>query len=221
MDLVGVCGSPVGALLVTGWLVAWWTAVLRVRAARRAPDGLRPAGAGWRETVHARREAGRPARLGAAAAAVGACLLFLASAGESAAAVTLEDVRRAARLQELGPAVPMVEDEALVDWATDWQRRLEPLSPQSIDRLSVGRRSVWRTLAGVVLVAAAGYVAYESVQWHRQDAGRVVNGGGRSRSVWNHIGVAGGLSLAGITGGTGRMMLGPWSRVRVIEQGYL
>ena len=219
MDLVGACGSPVGALLVTGWLVAWWTAVLRVRADRDAPDGRRLAGAGWREAVHARREAGRPARLGAAAA--GACLLLLASAGESAAAVTLEDVRRAPRLQELGPAVPMVEDEALVDWATDWQRRLEPLSPQSVDRLSVGRRSAWRTVAGVVLVAAAGYVAYESVQWHRRDAGRVVEGGGRARSAWNHVGLAGGLSLAGITGGTGRMMLGPWSRVRVIEQGYL
>ena len=148
-------------------------------------------------------------------------MLLLASAADAAAAVTLEDVRRAPRLQELGPAVPMVEDQALVDWATDWQRRFEPLSPQSIDRLSVGRRSVWRTVAGVVLVAAAGYVAYESVRWHRRDAGRVVEGGGRSRSVWNHVGLAGGLSLAGVTGGTGRMMLGPWSRVRVIEQGYL
>ena len=143
------------------------------------------------------------------------------AASEAAAAVTLDDVRRAPRLQELGPAVPMIEDQALVDWATDWQRRFEPLSPQSIDRLSVGRRSVWRTVAGVVLVAAAGYVAYESVRWHRRDAGRVVEGGGRSRSVWNHVGLAGGLSLAGVTGGTGRMMLGPWSRVRVIEQGYL
>ena len=219
MDLVGVCGSPVGALLVMGWLLAWWTAVVRVRAARRAPDGRRTAGAGWREVVHARRGAGRSARLGAAAA--GACLLLLASAGAAPAAVTLEDVHRAPRLQELGPAVSMIEDQALVDWATDWQRRFEPLSPQSIDRLSVGRRSVWRTVAGVVLVAAAGYVAYESVRWHRQDAGRVVEGGGRSRSVWNHVGFAGGLSLAGVTGGTGRMMLGPWSRVRVIEQGYL
>ena len=219
MDLVGACGSPVGALLVTGWLLAWWTAVVRVRAARRAPDGRRPVGAGWRETAHARRGAGRCARLGAAAAAAGACVLLLASVGE--AAVTLEDVRRAPRLQELGPAVPMVEDEALVDWATDWQRRFEPLSPQSIDRLSVGRRSVWRTVAGVVLVAAAGYVAYESVRWHRQDAGRVVAGGGRARSAWNHVGLAGGLSLAGVTAGTGRMMLGPWSRVRGIEQGYL
>ena len=146
-----------------------------------------------------------------------ACLLLLTSAGETAAAVTLEDVRRAPRLQELGPAVPMIEDEALVDWATDWQRRFEPLSPQSVDRLSVGRRSV----AGVVLVAAAGYVAYESVRWHRRDAGRAVEGGGRSRSAWNHVGLAGGLSLARISGGTGRMMLGPWSRVRVIEQGYL
>ncbi len=219
MDLVGVCGSPVGALLVTVWLLAWWTAVVRVRAARRAPDGRRPAGAGLRELVHVRRAAGRSVRLDAAAA--GACVLLLTSAGEAAAAVTLEDVRRAPRLQELGPAVPMVEDEALVDWATDWQRRFEPLSPQSIDRLSVGRRSVWRTVAGVVLVAAAGYVAYESVRWHRQEAGRVVGGGGRARSAWNHVGLAGGLTLAGITGGTGRMMLGPWSRVRVIEQGYL
>ena len=219
MDLVGVCGSPVGALLVTDWLLAWWTAVVRVRAAREAPEGCRTAGAGWREAVHVRREPGRSARLDAAAA--GACLLLLAAAGETAAAVTLEDVRRAPRLQELGPAVPMVEDEALVDWATDWQRRLEPLSPQSIDRLSVGRRSVWRTVAGVVLVAAAGYVAYESVRWHRQDAGRVVGGGGRARSAWNHVGLAAGLSLAGIAGGTGRMMLGPWSRVRGIEQGYL
>lgn len=218
MDLVGVCGSPVGALLVTGWLMAWWTAVVRVRAARDAPDEVQPAEAGWREVVHARSQAGRSARLGAAAA--GACLVLLASTGETAAAVTLEDVRRAPRLQELGPAVPMVEDEALVDWATDWQRRLEPLSPQSIDRLSVGRRSVWRTVAGVVLVAAAGYVAYESVRWHRHDAGRLVEGG-RYRSAWNHVGLAGGLSLAGITGGTGRMMLGPWSRVRVTEQGYL
>ena len=217
MDLVGVCGSPVGALLVTGWLLAWCTAVVRVRAAREAPDGCRTVGAGWRELVHARRAAGRCARLDAAAA--GVCLVLLASAGEAAAAVTLEDVRRAPRLQELGPAVPMIEDEALVDWATDWQRRFEPLSPQSIDRLSVGRRSVWRTMAGVVLVAAAGYVAYESVRWHRQDAGRMVGGGGRSRSAWNHVGLAGGLTLAGITGGTGRMMLGPWSRVRVIEQG--
>ena len=221
MDLVGACGSPVGALLVTGWLLAWWTAVVRVRAARRAPDGRRPAGAGWREMAHAREAASRSARLASAAAGAGACLLLLAAAGKAAGAVTLEDVRRAPRLQELGPAVPMVEDEALVDWATDWQRRFEPLSPQSIDRLSVGRRSVWRTMAGVVLVAAAGYVAYESVRWHRQDAGRVVGGGGRARSAWNHIGLAGGLSLAGITGGTGRMMLGPWSRVRVIEQGYL
>ncbi len=219
MDLVGACGSPVCALLVTGWLLAWWTAVVRVRAARRAPAGRRPAGAGWREMAHAREAAGRSARL--APAAAGACLLLLAAAGETAAAVTLEDVRGAARFQELGPAVPMVEDEALVDWATDWQRRFEPLSPQSIDRLSVGRRSVWRTMAGVVLVAAAGYVAYESVRWHRQDAGRVVGVGGRSRSAWNHVGLAGGLTLAGITGGTGRMMLGPWSRVRVIEQGYL
>ena len=219
MELVGVCGSPVGALLVTGWLVAWWTVVVRVRADRDALDGPRPAEAGWRETVHARRETGRSARLGAAAA--GACLLLLASGGEAAAVVTLEDVRRAPRLQELGPAVPMVEDQALVDWATGWQRRLEPLSPQSIDRLSVGRRSVWRTVAGVVLVAAAGYVAYESVQWHRQDASHLVDGGDRSRSAWNHVGLAGGLTLAGITGGTGRMMLGPWSRVRVIEQGYL
>ena len=219
MDLAGVCGSPVGALLVTGWLVAWWTAVLRVRADREAPDDRQPAGADWGEVVHARRQAGRPVQL--AAAAAGACLLLLASAGEAAAAVTLEDVRRAPRLQELGPAVPMVEDEALVDWATDWQRRLEPLSPQSIDRLSVGRRSVWRTVAGVVLVAAAGYVAYESVRWHRQDAGRVAVGGGRARSAWNHVGLAGGLTLAGVAGGTGRMMLGPWSRVRVIEQGYL
>ena len=219
MDLVGVCGSPVGALLVTGWLLAWWTAVVRVRAAREAPEGCRTVGAGWRETAHAREAAGRSARI--APAAAGACLLLLASAGEAAAAVTLEDVRRAPRLQELGPAVPMVEDEALVDWATDWQRRLEPLSPQSIDRLSVGRRSVWRTVAGVVLVAAAGYVAYESVRWHRQDAGRMVAGGGRARSAWNHVGLAGGLSLAGVTGGTGRMMLGPWSRVRGIEQGYL
>ena len=220
MDLVGVCGSsPVGAALMSGWLVSWWIAVVRVRAARRAPEGRRPAGAGWREMVHARSGPGRSARLGAATA--GTCLLLLASAGEAGAAVTLEDVRRAPRLQELGPAVPMIEDQALVDWATDWQRRFEPLSPQSIDRLSVGRRSVWRTVAGVVLVAAAGYVAYESVRWHRQDAGRVVAGGGRARSAWNHIGLAGGLSLAGITGGTGRMMLGPWSRVRVIEQGYL
>ena len=219
MDLVGVCGSPVGALLVTGWLLAWWTAVVRVRAAREAPEGRRTVGAGWRELVHVRREPGRSVRLGAAAA--GACLVLLAAAGEAAAAVTLEDVRRAPRLQELGPAVPMIEDEALVDWATDWQRRFEPLSPQSIDRLSVGRRSVWRTVAGVVLVAAAGYVAYESVRWHRQDAGRVVAGGGRARSAWNHVGLAGGLSLAGVTGGTGRMMLGPWSRVRGIEQGYL
>ena len=219
MDLVGVCGSPVGALLVTVWLLAWWTAVVRVRAARRAPDRRRTVGAGWREVVHARSEAGRSVRLGAAAA--GACLVLLASAGEAAAAVTLEDVRRAPRLQELGPAVPMVEDEALVDWATDWQRRFEPLSPQSIDRLSVGRRSVWRTVAGVVLVAAAGYVAYESVRWHRQEAGRMVAGGGRARSAWNHVGLAGGLSLAGIAGGTGRMMLGSWSRVRGIEQGYL
>ena len=215
MYLVGVCGSPLVGLLVMGWLVAWWTAVLRVRAARCAADGCRAAGAGRRELVHARSAA---VRLGAAAA--GACLLLLASAGGAAAAVTLEDVRRAPRLQELGPAVPMIEDQALVDWATDWQRRLEPLSPQSIDRLSVGRRSVWRTVAGVVLVAAAGYVAYESVRWHRQDAGVVVEGV-RSRSAWSHIGLAGGLSLAGAAGGTGRMMLGPWSRVRVIEQGYL
>ena len=219
MNLVGVCGSPLGALLVMGWLLAWWTAVFRVRAALRAPGGRRTVGAGWREVVQARREAGRSARLGAVAA--GTCLLLLASAGEGAAAVTLEDVRRAPRVQGLGPAVPMIEDQALVDWATDWQRRFEPLSPQSIDRLSVGRRSVWRTVAGVVLVAAAGYVAYESVRWHRQDAGRVVEGGGRSRSAWNHVGLAGGLSLAGVTGGTGRMMLGPWGRVRVIEQGYL
>ena len=219
MNLVGACGSPLGALLMMGWLLAWWRAVIRVRAALRAPGGRRTVGAGWREVVHARREAGRSARLGAAAA--GTCLLLLASAGEAAAAVTLEDVRRAPRLQELGPAVPMLEDQALVDWATDWQRRFEPLSPQSIDRLSVGRRSVWRTVAGVVLVAAAGYVAYESVRWHRQAAGRVVDGGGRSRSAWNRVGLAGGLSLAGVTGGTGRMMLGPWSRVRGIEQGYL
>ena len=220
MDLVEVCGSsPVVAALVSGWLVLWGVAVVRVCVARRIPDGRRPDGAGWRELVHARIGPGRSARLGAAA--VGACLLLLASAGEAAAAVTLEDVRRAPRLQELGPAVPMIEDQALVDWATDWQRRFEPLSPQSIDRLSVGRRSVWRTVAGAVLVAAAGYVAYESVRWHRQDAGRVAEGGGRSRSVWNHVGLAGGLSLAVATGGTGRMMLGPWSRVRVIEQGYL
>ena len=219
MDLVVACGSPVGALLVMGWLLAWWRAVVRVRAALRAPDGRSTVGAGWRETVYARSEAGRSAWRGAAAA--GGCLLLLASADEAAAAVTLEDVRRATRLQELGPAVPLIEDQALVDWATDWQRRFEPLSPQSIDRLSVGRRSAWRTVAGVVLVAAASYVAYESVRWHRQDAGRVVAGGGRSRSVWNHVGLAGGLSLAGITGGTGRMMLGPWSRVRVVEQGYL
>ena len=220
MDLVGVCGSsPVGALLVMGWLVAWCTALVRVRAARRAPGARSTVGAGWRETVHAHREAARSERLGAAA--TGACLLLLVATGEAAAAVTLEDVRRAPRLQELGPAVPMVEDEALIDWATDWQRRLEPLSPQSIDRLSVGRRSVWRTVAGVVLVAAAGYVAYESVRWHRHDAGFAVEGGGRARSAWNHVGLAGGLTLAGVAGGTGRMMLGPWSRVRVIEQGYL
>ena len=148
------------------------------------------------------------------------CLMLLAGVGEAGAAVTLEDVRRTPRMQELGPAVPILEDQALVDWATDWQRRFEPLSPQAVDRLSVGRRSVWRTLAGAVLVAAAGYVAYESVRWHRE-AGHVVEGGSRSRSAWNHIGLAGGLSLAGVTGGTGRMMLGPWSRVRVIEQGYL
>ena len=220
MDLVGVCGSPVGALLVTA---GCWRGVRRSSGCARLErlrTGAGRAGRVGARRFTARRGAGRSVRLGAAAA--GACLLLLlTSAGETAAAVTLEDVRRAPRLQELGPAVPMVEDEALVDWATDWQRRLEPLSPQSIDRLSVGRRSVWRTVAGVVLVAAAGYVAYESVRWHRQDAGRVVGGGGRARSAWNHIGLAGGLSLAGITGGTGRMMLGPWSRVRVIEQGYL
>lgn len=225
MDLVGVCGgSPVGATLVTGlgsgWLVSWWMAVVRVRATRDATAGAWPSRPAWRERVRAWFEAQRAVRLGAASAGAG-LLLLVAGAGEAAAAVTLEDVRRAPRLQELGPAVPMIEDQALVDWATDWERRFEPLSPQSIDRLSVGRRSVWRTVAGVVLVAAAGYVAYESVRWHRQDAGRVVEGGGRSRSAWNHVGLAGGLSLAGVTGGTGRMMLGPWSRVRVIEQGYL
>ena len=85
MELVGACGSPVGALLVMGWLVAWWMAVLRVRADRDAQDGRRPAAPDWREAVHAPREAGRCARLGAAAA--GACLVLLASAGESAAAV--------------------------------------------------------------------------------------------------------------------------------------
>ena len=225
MDPVGVCGSsPVGAALVAafvwGWLVLWWMAVIRVRAARDAEAGAGPSSPAWRERVRAWIGAQRAVRLGAASAGAG-LLLLVAGAGEAAAAVTLEDVRRAPRLQELGPAVPMIEDQALVDWATDWERRFEPLSPQSIDRLSVGRRSVWRTVAGVVLVAAAGYVAYESVRWHRQDAGRVVEGGGRSRSAWNHVGLAGGLSLAGITGGTGRMMLGPWSRVRVIEQGYL
>ena len=220
MDLVGACGRSLApAALVLIWLVSWWVAVVRVRSARCAPGGPRAYAAGWRERAPERGGVCRGVRLGAASAA--ACLLLLASAGGAAAAVTLEDVRRAPRLQELGPAVPLIEDEALVDWATDWQRRLEPLSPQSIDRLSVGRRSVWRTVAGVVLVAAAGYVAYESVRWHRHDAGRLVEGGGRARSAWNHVGLAGGLSLAGVTGGTGRMMLGPWSRVRVIEQGYL
>ena len=222
---MGMCGSsPVGAALVagllSGWLVSWWMAVVRVRAARDGETGAWPSRPAWRERVRAWIEVQRAVRLGAASAGAG-LLLLVAGAGEAAAAVTLEDVRRAPRLQELGPAVPMIEDRALVDWATDWERRFEPLSPQSIDRLSVGRRSVWRTVAGVVLVAAAGYVAYESVRWHRQDAGRVVEGGVRSRSAWNHVGLAGGLSLAGVTGGTGRMMLGPWSRVRAVEQGYL
>ena len=221
MDLAEACRSPLGAVLMSVWLVSWWMAVMRVRAARGVPVRRRAACPGWRAMAGAYTRAARSARLGAAAA--GACLMLLAAAGDAAAAVTLEDVQRAPRLQELGPAVPMVEDPALVDWATDWQRRFEPLSPQSIDRLSVERRSVWRTVAGVVLVAAAGYVAYESVRWHREDAGRAVEccGDGRLRSAWNHIGLAGGLSLAGIAGGTGRMMLGPWGRVRVIEQGYL
>lgn len=220
MDLVGACGRSLApAVLVLIWLVSWWVAVVRVRSARCAPGGPRACAAGWRERAPERGGVCRGVRLVTASAT--ACLLLLASAGGAAAAVTLEDVRRAPRLQELGPAVPMIEDEALVDWATDWQRRLEPLSPQSIDRLSVGRRSVWRTVAGVVLVAAAGYVAYESVRWHRHDAGRPAEGGGRARSAWNHVGLAGGLSLSGVAGGTGRMMLGPWSRVRVIEQGYL
>ena len=175
--------------------------------------------AAWREDARVRGEGWRSVRLGAAAAGA-ACLVLLAGVGEAGAAVTLEDVRRAPRMQELGPVVPMLEDQALVDWATDWQRRFEPLSPQAVDRLSVGRRSVWRTVAGAVLVAAAGYVAYESVRWHRE-AGHVVESGSRSRSAWNHIGLVGGLSLAGVAGGTGRMMLGSWSRVRVIEQGYL
>ena len=175
--------------------------------------------AAWREDARVRGEGRRLVRLGAAAAGA-ACLVLLAGVGEAGAAVTLEDLRRAPRMQELGPVVPMIEDQALVDWATDWQRRFEPLSPQAVDRLSVGRRSVWRTVAGAVLVAAAGYVAYESVRWYRE-AGHAVEGGARSRSAWNHIGLAGGLSLAGVAGGTGRMMLGSWSRVRVIEQGYL
>ena len=218
MELAEACRSPLGAVLVSVWLVSWWRAVVRVRAARGVPVRRRAACPGWRAMAGAYTRAARSARLGAAAA--GACLMFLAAAGEARAAVTLEDVQRSPRLQELGPAVPMVEDPALVDWATDWQRRFEPLSPQSIDRLSVERRSVWRTVAGVVLVAAAGYVAYESVRWHRA-AGHPAGDGGWSRSAWNHIGLAGGLSLAGIVGGTGRMMLGPWGRVRVIEQGYL
>ena len=218
MDLVGECRSPLGAVLVLGWLALWWIAVVRVRWGRSGPGGLRRLQAAWGEGARARGEAWRFVRLGAAGAAV--CLMLLAGVGEAGAAVTLEDVRRTPRMQELGPAVPMIEDQALVDWATDWQRRFEPLSPQAVDRLSVGRRSVWRTVAGAVLVAAAGYVAYESVRWHR-GAGHAVEGGARSRSAWNHIGLAGGLSLAGVTGGTGRMMLGPWSRVRVIEQGYL
>ena len=218
MELVGVCRSPlVGAVLVSAWLALWSVAVVRVRAGRSVPGGWRMLQAAWR--ARARGEGRRSVRLGAAGAA---CLVLLAGAGEAGAAVTLDDLRRAPRLQELGPAVPMIEDQALVDWATDWQRRFEPLSPQSVDRLSVGRRSVWRTLAGAVLVAAAGYVAYEGVRWYREDAGRAaVEGGVRFRSGWNHIGLAGGLSLAGIAGGTGRMMLGPWSRVRGIEQGYL
>ena len=76
-------------------------------------------------------------------------------------------------------------------------------------------------MAGVVLVAAAGYVACKSVRCLRQDAGCMVEDGGRSRSARNHVGRADGSSLAKVTGRRGRMMLGPWSRVWVVEQGYL
>ena len=221
MDLVGACGSPGGRSPGDG-AGCWRGGRLSsgVRAARRAPDGRRPVGAGWREAVHARRAAGRSVRLGAAAA--GACLVLLALAGEAAAAVTLEG--RAPRAAAFRSSAPRSRWSRTRPWSTG-RRTGSGASSRCRRSRSTGCR--WGGAR-----CGARWPAWCSSRpratWPTRAFGgtgrmpaNAVAGGGRARSAWNHVGLAGGLSLAGIAGGTGRMMLGPWSRVRVIEQGYL